>query len=99
MPAYRERPSSEAAEAVAEGAQLVDVREAHEWEQGSLPGAIHIPLGDLADRVGDLDRSRPVALLCRSGGRSGRAAEILVASGFDDVTNLTGGLMALGLAE
>ncbi len=99
MPAYRERPSSEAADAVSDGAQLVDVREPHEWDQGSLPGAIHIPLGDLADRLGELDQARPVVVLCRSGARSGRAAELLMAHGFVDVTNLTGGLMALGLAE
>ncbi len=96
--AHREVPITEAATLAAEGAQLVDVREANEVAMGMLEGAIHIPLGQIPDRKGELDPTRCVALICRSGGRSGQAATYLSANGFDDVVNLTGGMMSLGLA-
>jgi len=70
------------------------VREPDEVEAGSLPDAVNIPLGDLPDRLGELDASQPVLLLCRSGGRSGTAAQFLSDQGFEDVTNLTGGMLA-----
>jgi rhodanese-related sulfurtransferase len=97
--AHKEVPASEHAALVAAGSQLVDVREPHEVEAASLPDAIFIPLGSLPDRIGELDASRPVALLCRSGGRSGQAAEFLTSNGFTDVTNLIGGMMSLGLQD
>ena len=74
--------------------QLVDVREDVEVAEGTIPGALHIPLGDLPDRVGELDPARTVALFCRSGGRSLRAGEYLVDAGFSDVVNLDGGILA-----
>ena len=96
---HKEQPASDHAALVAVGAQLVDVREPNETAAASLPGSIFIPLGDLPDRMSELDPTRPVVLLCRSGGRSGRAAEFLSENGFADVTNLTGGMMSLGLQE
>ena len=60
---------------------------------GTLPGAINIPLGDLPARLGELDPTRRVVLLCRSGGRSTQAAQFLTASGFADVVNLAGGML------
>ncbi len=92
---YREHPVTDYQTAVGANGQLVDVREPDEVAEGSLPGAVNIPLGTLPDRVGELDRSRPVILLCRSGGRSGKAAQFLVDSGFTDVTNLSGGMLGL----
>lgn len=77
-----------------DGAQLVDVRETDEVAAGTLPGAVNIPLSEFADRFTELDSTRPVLLLCRSGGRSGQAAEFLAANGFHDVTNLEGGMLA-----
>ena len=74
--------------------QLVDVREDDEVAAGTIPGALHIRLGDLPDRVAELDPQRTVALFCRSGGRSGRAGEYLVEAGFADVVNLAGGVLA-----
>ena len=91
---HREVPVADYEALVAGGAQLVDVREPDEVAAGSLPGAVNIPLGELPDRVGELDPGRGVALLCRSGARSGRAAEFLAANGFSDVVNLTGGMLA-----
>lgn len=96
---FKETPASEHAALIAAGVQVVDVREPEETAAASLPGTIFIPLGQLPDRFGELDAKRPVAFLCRSGGRSGKAAEFLVAQGFSDVTNLVGGMMSLGLQD
>ncbi|MFZ4815168.1 MAG: rhodanese-like domain-containing protein [Phototrophicaceae bacterium] len=73
---------------------LVDVREIDEYEKGHLPGAINLPLSELAERFGELPTDQPLALVCQAGGRSGRAAEFLVDKGYSDVTNLEGGTSA-----
>jgi len=78
--------SREEARALLEGgAQLVDVRVAHEWDAGHIAGATHLPLEELAERSGELDRERPVVLYCRGGTRSSMAAEALEGAGFDAV--------------
>ena len=74
-------------------AVLLDVREAGELADGRIAGSTHIPLGQLATRVFELDRSRPVITVCRSGGRSSQAAQFLAAQGYD-VANLAGGMTA-----
>ncbi len=99
MTFHREVPITRAAELAAQGAQLIDVREANEVAVAMLDGALHIPLGELPNRLDELDRSRCVALICRSGNRSGQAAAFLTANGFDDVVNLTGGMIELGLSQ
>ena len=71
---------------------LVDVREDDEVAEGIILGAIHIPLGEVAERVGELDKSKPYIIICRSGGRSGRATEFLKGAGYD-ATNMTGGML------
>ena len=76
------------------GAELIDVRERDEVAKGTLPGAANIPLGELPDRLGELDGQRRVVVVCRSGGRSTKAAEILTGAGWNDVVNLEGGMMA-----
>ena len=73
--------------------QIVDVREDEEVAEGTIPGAIHIPLGQLSARAGELDRERPVITVCRSGWRSAHAAEQLEAAGFD-ATTMSGGMLA-----
>jgi rhodanese-related sulfurtransferase len=73
--------------------QLVDVRLDDEWEAGHIAGARHIPLDSLSARAGEIDRSQPVVLYCRSGDRSGGAADALAASGWD-VQSMEGGLEA-----
>ena len=75
-------------------AQVVDVRAAHEWDAGHLPGALHIPLAALPERISELDGSRPVVLHCKGGGRSSIAASLLQARGIFDVANLEGGFDA-----
>ena len=83
-----------AAEAlVAEGARLVDVREADELvEDGRVEGALHVPLATLAERAEELTGER-VVLICRSGARSAMAADALRASGFE-AYNVDGGILA-----
>jgi rhodanese-related sulfurtransferase len=75
-------------------AQVVDVREADEWADGHIAGAIHIPLGDLGASVGELDPSRPVITLCAAGVRSLYAAEALIGAGFGEVASMAGGMVA-----
>jgi rhodanese-related sulfurtransferase len=81
----REVSREEAQKLIEDGAQLVDVRAGHEWEMGRIEGAAHLPLAELAERRGEIDRDRPVVLYCRGGNRSTMAAEALAAEGYDAV--------------
>ena len=71
---------------------VVDVRAESEFAAGRLPGAMNIPVGQLPNRLDALPRDRLVVLQCQSGGRSSIAASVLVARGFANVVNLTGGI-------
>lgn len=73
--------------------QLVDVRYESDWRGGHIEGAVNIPEDDLEDRLGELDRSRPVVTICRAGSRSGDAAGWLRSRGID-ADNLDGGMLA-----
>lgn len=73
--------------------QLVDVREPEEYAAARVPGARLIPLATIPGHLEQLDRARPVYLICATGGRSSNAAEWLVAQGFDAV-NVAGGTKA-----
>lgn len=76
------------------GAPIVDVREPYELvEDGRVAGAVNIPLGELSARAGEVPRDQPVLILCRSGARSGMAADALRASGYD-AYNIEGGILA-----
>lgn len=77
-----------------DGLQVVDVRSPEEWSGGHLPGAIHIPLAQLPDRLGELDATSPVVVHCRGGGRSSIATSFLKSHGVADVSNLAGGFDA-----
>lgn len=79
-------------------AVIIDVREPFEWARGTLPGAELIGLGSLFTRINELDPDRSILFICRTGNRSGVAAGLLAQRGFKEVANLTGGLVALGLA-
>ena len=78
----------------ARGAAVIDVRSASEWAEGHLPGARHIPLGELADRIGEVPHDAPVVVHCQLGGRSAIAASLLRRLGHPNVTNLAGGYAA-----
>ncbi|MDQ3890342.1 MAG: molybdopterin-synthase adenylyltransferase MoeB [Actinomycetota bacterium] len=76
-----------------DGAVVIDVRERDEWEEGHIPGALHIPRGSLESRVERAvpDRSQPVVLYCASGNRSAFAAKALDELGYENVASLVGG--------
>lgn len=76
-------------------AVLIDVREPDEVAQAAIPGAVHIPMGDLLDRLADVPRDRTVIFSCHSGGRSENVCRYLEANeGFDGLVNLEGGIVA-----
>ena len=80
---------------VAAGAvTVVDVRSANEWADGHIPGAVHIPLGYLAERCRSLPATKPLVMQCQSGGRSAIATSLLERLGFCGVINLNGGYAA-----
>jgi sulfur-carrier protein adenylyltransferase/sulfurtransferase len=105
MPSYRDllaRTKAEISEIDAPSAQerladeetlFLDVREAAEWDEGHVPGAVHIPRGSLESRVEGLlpDRSRPVVVYCAGGNRSAFAAKSLEELGYENVASLAGG--------
>lgn len=73
---------------------IVDVREPAEFQICRIPGAKLIPLGQLADRIGELDPSAELVLQCKSGARSARATALLRGRGFSKARNLAGGILA-----
>lgn len=73
---------------------LIDVRQAGEFAAGHVPGSVHIRGGDLAERLGDLPRDRPIATICASGYRSSVAASLLRQAGFSDVAWVSDGVPA-----
>lgn len=80
-------------------AVILDVREQNEFDAGHAPNAVHIPIGELPERLGDLpDDTHTVAVTCRGGGRAGRAVAWLTQQGFD-VANLEGGMLAWQAAD
>jgi adenylyltransferase/sulfurtransferase len=89
-------PAFELAERMQEGNRLVllDVREPHELEISALPGAINIPLGQLASRLSELDSASEMVVFCKAGTRSARALELLLSAGFRKLKNLQGGINA-----
>lgn len=72
---------------------VLDVREPHEWAAGHVADALHIPLGDLPGRVGELDPQARTLVVCHLGGRSAQATAWLSQQGHD-VVNLAGGMDA-----
>ena len=72
---------------------VLDVREQDEWDEGHLPGAVHIPRGNLESRIerAEPDRSRPIVVYCAAGNRSAFAAKTLEELGYEDVVSLAGG--------
>jgi rhodanese-related sulfurtransferase len=77
-------------------ALILDVREDKEYAAGHIPKARHIPLGQLAGRLQELDKfkSKPILVTCRSGHRSARACGTLKKAGFETVYNQAGGIIA-----
>ena len=79
------------------GVFLLDVREDDEWTAGHAPEAVHVRLGDLGARAGELPRDRELYIICRSGARSAYAAQTLAAAGFSTV-NVADGMTGWAVA-
>lgn len=79
--------------ALSEGGRLIDVREPEEYAQVHVPGAVLIPMGQLTARMNELDRGKPVYVICASGNRSRAMTDLLLAANYDAV-NVTGGTTA-----
>lgn len=73
---------------------LLDVREPDEVVSASIPNSQHIPMREIPQRLGELPRELPIAVMCHHGGRSERVAHFLAAQGFADVANVDGGIDA-----
>ena len=91
-PAHGDIPEIENS-ALADNALMVDVRETDEWDLGHAPHSMLIPLGELPARIDELPEQRPLHIICRSGGRSGRAVAFLRANGVEAI-NVAGGMLA-----
>lgn len=93
--AAREVGIAQVAEALATESHIVlDVRERYEWDEGHIPGAMHIPLGELPLRVGELPGDRPIYTVCHLGVRSLQAIDILENAGYRGAMSLAGGMDA-----
>jgi rhodanese-related sulfurtransferase len=74
---------------------LLDVREDWEVKLAPVPTpTVHIPMGEISDRIAELDPKKETVVICRSGGRSAQVAEFLERQGFGKVFNLSGGILA-----
>jgi len=74
--------------------QILDVRQPREYEQGHLPGALLMPVKEVTTRMAELDPEKPILVYCHSGVRSKAASQLLLAHGFKDVYNMSGGIVA-----
>ena len=87
----------ELAERLTSGSRVVDVREPVEFDEGHVPGAVHIPLPTVPANVERFRGEGPTFVICRSGSRSLQACEFLADRGLD-VVNVAGGTMAWQLS-
>jgi len=74
--------------------RVLDVREDHEFRSGHVPGAIHVPVKRLPDRVAKLKKDKPYAVICASGSRSAGATNYLLDNGFEGAVSVRGGTSA-----
>lgn len=96
MPEFNPELETTVAEVAARdaaAAQLIDVRELDEWNEGRLSGGVLIPMSEFAARVGEVDPAQPIIVYCRSGGRSLMVAEALQNAGYD-AKSMAGGMLA-----
>lgn len=72
---------------------VLDVREDYEYAEGHIPGAVLVPLGQIPNRLAEIPKDKTVLVVCRSGNRSNQATQFLRQQGFDNVHNMTGGMI------
>jgi rhodanese-related sulfurtransferase len=82
----------QAAQKRAQGAFILDVREKEEWNQGHIPNATLIPLGELEKRLNEVPKDREVVVVCRSGNRSATGRDVLRKAGLNLTTSMAGGM-------
>ncbi|MGE5702469.1 MAG: MBL fold metallo-hydrolase [Clostridia bacterium] len=93
LESYEEVLPSEIALQVEKGeVHVLDVRNQTEWEEGHIPGATHVMLGTLPNRLDEVPTDKPLLVQCRSGARSAMACSVLQSNGIKQVINLTGGI-------
>jgi rhodanese-related sulfurtransferase len=86
---------SDLADKMRQGATvLIDVREPDEFARGYVEGAVNVPLGRLADRVGEFDIGSATYVICQSGHRSAKAVRLLKRAGFEEAYSVKGGTSA-----
>lgn len=78
----------------AKNAVILDVREQDEWNAGHIPGALHIAMSEIKNRIKDIPTDKTVIVQCHSGNRSSQVTDFLRGQGMSNVHNLTGGIMA-----
>ena len=74
-------------------ATVIDVRQPGEYVTGHVPGSLFVPMSELSSRLAEIDRNRPVHVICASGNRSSAMAHFLLGQGFD-ARSVTGGVTA-----
>ncbi len=79
---------------LANGARLIDVRETNEFQEFRVPGAVHVPLGTVLERIEEFAGDGPTYVICLSGGRSMRACEVVADVSGQHVINVAGGSRA-----
>jgi hydroxyacylglutathione hydrolase len=70
---------------------VIDVRTESEWNEGHIPGSVHVPLAYLEARIAELRERQPLVTYCQSGSRSATAASVLRAAGIQEVSSVDGG--------
>jgi rhodanese-related sulfurtransferase len=94
-PEIEDYDPKETQDEVNKGALLIDVREQSEWDAGHIPGAKHIPMGQVGSRLSELPRDQKLIFTCRSGNRSGHVKDALIDEhGYTNVHNQLGGIIA-----
>ena len=73
---------------------VLDVREQWEYDEGHIPGVVHLPMNEVPARLDEIPTDQTVVLTCRSGNRSGQVTKFLEENGFDNVHNMEGGIVA-----
>jgi rhodanese-related sulfurtransferase len=84
--------AAQATEKRDQGAFILDVREPEEWQQFHIPGATLIPLGELPKRLNEVPKDRGIVVVCRTGHRSAQGRDILLNTGYTQVTSMAGGM-------
>ena len=92
--AVLDRISADDVRTASDRLQVVDVRTAHEWSEGHVPGSINIPVGEIPARIGELPEGATIATICEGGYRSSLAASLLAQEGVLSVVNVVGGMTA-----